>query len=73
MKTIIGEYTKQDTIYASESKDEIDKIQAIIQSRINSGRMRVTDNEKLTALRKRIIWELKHPFRAWLKNILTGK
>jgi hypothetical protein len=49
MKTIIGEI-KENAIFAvSKSKEEIDEaVQKVIESRINSGRMKVADIEKLS-------------------------
>jgi hypothetical protein len=55
------------------SKDAIDQaVQRVIEYRIADGRMRVEDNEKLLALRARIIEDVKklnHPIWRWFINL----
>lgn len=65
----------------SNTKNEIDGLVAdIIRRDVASGKLKVQDNEKLLALRKRIIEDVKAtntPIRTWLKRklkrLLTGK
>ena len=65
----------------TNTKDEIDNaVGEIIRRDVAKGKLKVQDNEKLIALRKRIIEDVKAtntPIRTWLKRklriLLTGK
>jgi len=58
------------------SKDEIAQAMArVIEYRITREHIRVEDNEKLLALKRRIIEDVKatnHPIRAWIKSLIKN-
>jgi len=49
------------------TKNEID--QAV--GRVLANKLKAKDNEKLLALRKRLVEEKKHPIRAYLKKLIS--